>query len=58
MFGECDDENMMLSLITMTEESNSNVHHEREYQSPLPVDVSKSERCDTKQAFFSMLGYI
>lgn len=55
MFGECDDEIMMLSLITKAKESTGNVNQGVVHQSHRPIEASKSEPCDTKQTFFSML---
>lgn len=55
MFGECDEENMMLSLITKAKESTGNVNQGVVRQSQRPIEASKSDSSDTKQTFFSML---
>lgn len=53
MFGECDDENMLLSLIKDTKESHSNINQGWMHQFGQFGD--EAERCDAGQTFFNML---
>lgn len=55
MFGECDDENMLLSLIKNTKESHSNINQGWMHQFGQSGDEAEAERCDARQTFFNML---
>lgn len=55
MFGECDDENMLLSLIKNTKESHSNINQGWMHQFGQSGDETEAERCDARQTFFNML---
>ncbi|MDE6206734.1 MAG: hypothetical protein K2M55_02900 [Muribaculaceae bacterium] len=53
MFGECDDGNMLLSLIKNAKESHRNINQGWLHQ--LGQSGDEAERCDARQTFFNML---
>lgn len=55
MFGECDDENILLSLVKSAKESNDSINQGWIHQFEQPAEEPESERCDTRLTFFNML---
>ena len=55
MFGECDDENTLLSLVKSAKESNDSINQGWIHQFEQPAEKPESEHCDTRLTFFNML---